>query len=155
MRPTRSSAPPIRTGRHDNGFFLVAILFIGISVAYLDRVNIAVIAANPEFLADMGITGQPVKVGLMMSLFLVAYAISNVVLSPLGDYLGPRKAMVTAYVIMCASLLTGGMAATFGMLLATLLIMAVSLAAVVGWWLMYRDDKRRRRDMQMAMQENG
>ncbi len=39
--------------------------------------------------------------------------------------------------------------------LATLLIMAVSLAAVVGWWLMYRDDKRRRRDMQMAMQENG
>lgn len=106
-------------------FFLVAILFIGISVAYLDRVNIAVIAANPEFLADMGITGQPVKVGLMMSLFLVAYAFANVVLSPLGDYLGPRKAMVAAYVIMCVSLLIGGMAATFGILLATRVLLGI------------------------------
>lgn len=39
--------------------------------------------------------------------------------------------------------------------LATLLIMAVSLAAVIGWWLMYREDKRRQRDMQLALQENG
>ncbi len=39
--------------------------------------------------------------------------------------------------------------------LATLLMMAVSVAAVVGWWLMYREDKRRQRDMQMALQDNG
>lgn len=39
--------------------------------------------------------------------------------------------------------------------LATLMIMAVSLAAVVGWWLMYREDRRRQRDMQLALQENG
>ncbi|WP_019399607.1 MULTISPECIES: ABC transporter permease subunit [unclassified Pseudoxanthomonas] len=38
--------------------------------------------------------------------------------------------------------------------LATLLMMAVSLAAVVGWWLMYREDKRRQRDMQLALQDN-
>ncbi|MCO4891280.1 MFS transporter [Cupriavidus sp. WGtm5] len=106
-------------------FFLVVILFIGISIAYLDRVNIAVIAANARFLADMGITGQPVKVGLMMSLFLGAYGISNVVLSPLGDYLGPRKAMVVAYVIICVSLLAGGMARTFGVLLATRVLLGV------------------------------
>lgn len=106
-------------------FFLVVILFIGISVAYLDRVNIAVIAANSRFLADMGIAGQPVKIGLMMSLFLGAYGISNVVLSPLGDYLGSRRAMVVAYVIMCASLLIGGMASTFGILLATRVLLGI------------------------------
>lgn len=39
--------------------------------------------------------------------------------------------------------------------LATLLMMAVSLAAVIGWWLMYSEDKRRQRDMQLALQENG
>lgn len=38
--------------------------------------------------------------------------------------------------------------------LATLLMMAVSLAAVIGWWLMYREDKRRQRDMQLALQDN-
>jgi putrescine transport system permease protein len=37
--------------------------------------------------------------------------------------------------------------------LATLLILAVSMAALVGWWLMARDEKRRQRDMQMALQQ--
>ncbi|MEM5275230.1 MFS transporter [Cupriavidus taiwanensis] len=105
--------------------FLVSILFVGISIAYLDRVNIAVIAANAQFLADMGIAGQPVKVGLMMSLFLGAYGISNVVLSPLGDYLGPRRGMVVAYLIICASLLVGGMASTFGILLGTRVLLGI------------------------------
>lgn len=37
--------------------------------------------------------------------------------------------------------------------LATLMILAVSLAALVGWWLMSRDEKRRQRDMQAALQQ--
>lgn len=37
--------------------------------------------------------------------------------------------------------------------LATLMILAVSIAAVIGWWLMSRDEKKRQRDMQMALQE--
>ena len=37
--------------------------------------------------------------------------------------------------------------------LATLMILAVSVAAVIGWWLMSRDEKRRRRDMQLALQK--
>ena len=37
--------------------------------------------------------------------------------------------------------------------LATLMILAVSIAALVAWWLMARDEKRRRRDMQLALQQ--
>lgn len=37
--------------------------------------------------------------------------------------------------------------------LATLMILAVSFAAVIGWWLMTREDKKRQRDMQMALQK--
>lgn len=37
--------------------------------------------------------------------------------------------------------------------LATLMVLAVSLAAVLAWWLMARDEKRRRVDMQMALQQ--
>lgn len=37
--------------------------------------------------------------------------------------------------------------------LATLMILAVSLAALIAWWLMARDEKRRQRDMQMALQQ--
>ena len=37
--------------------------------------------------------------------------------------------------------------------LATLMILAVSMAALVAWWLMARDEKRRQMDMQMALQQ--
>jgi len=37
--------------------------------------------------------------------------------------------------------------------LATLMILAVSIAALIGWWLMTRDEKRRQRDMQLALQK--
>lgn len=37
--------------------------------------------------------------------------------------------------------------------LASLLIIAVSLAGVVAWWFMAREEKRRRRDMQLALQQ--
>ena len=37
--------------------------------------------------------------------------------------------------------------------LATLMILAVSVAALIGWWVMTRDEKRRQRDMQMALQQ--
>lgn len=37
--------------------------------------------------------------------------------------------------------------------LATLMILAVSIAAAVAWWLMARDEKRRQRDMQLALQQ--
>ncbi len=37
--------------------------------------------------------------------------------------------------------------------LATLMILAVSLAALLAWWLMARDEKRRQRDMQLALQQ--
>ena len=37
--------------------------------------------------------------------------------------------------------------------LATLMILAVSIAALIAWWLMARDEKRRQLDMQMALQQ--
>ena len=40
--------------------WLVTILFITLFVAYLDRVNISVLIANPQFLRDMGLTRNPV-----------------------------------------------------------------------------------------------
>lgn len=39
--------------------------------------------------------------------------------------------------------------------LATILVLAVSVAAAVGWWIMARNEKRRQQDIQLALQENG
>jgi putrescine transport system permease protein len=39
--------------------------------------------------------------------------------------------------------------------LATLMVLAVSIAAVIGWWFMARAEKRRQLDLQLAAQDNG
>jgi len=104
-------------------FIVLAILFVSLSVIYLDRVNISIIAANTEFLHDMDLAGKPVYIGLLMSLFLITYGVSNVFLSPIGDWVGPRKAMIIAYGIISVSLILGGMSSVFGFLLATRILL--------------------------------
>ncbi|WP_342513351.1 MFS transporter [Sporosarcina sp. FSL K6-1522] len=106
-------------------FHLLVIMLIGITVLYLDRVNISIIVADEKFLTQMGILGDPVKIGLLMTTFLGAYAIANVVLAPLGDYLGPRKSMVMAYILICISLFLGGISGSFAMLIAARIILGI------------------------------
>lgn len=86
-------------------FTLLAILLLTITVAYIDRVNITVLMADPAFLNDLGLTNNPAKTGLLMSCFLVAYGIGNVCLSGLGDILGPKKSMIMAIIIWFVAML--------------------------------------------------
>lgn len=104
---------------------LVLILLVTLLIAYLDRVNVSVLLADNTFLSDMGIKGQPVQMGLLMTLFLIAYGISNVFLSPIGDYLGPRKAMCLSIFLWCLSLFIGGIVSTFTIMLAARVILGI------------------------------
>lgn len=104
---------------------LVAILLLTLLVAYLDRVNVSVLLADNAFLTEMGIKGQPVQMGLLMTLFLIAYGVANVVLSPLGDYIGPRKAMSISILLWTISVVIGGWAATFGTMLVARVILGI------------------------------
>jgi len=104
---------------------LVLILLITLLIAYLDRVNVSVLLADNVFLSDMGIKGQPMQMGLLMTVFLIFYGISNVFLSPLGDILGPRKAMSLSILLWGISLIIGGIAATFTIMLAGRVILGI------------------------------
>lgn len=104
---------------------LVLILLVTLLIAYLDRVNVSVLLADNAFLTDMGIKGQPIRMGLLMTLFLIAYGFSNILLSPLGDILGPRKAMSLSILLWACSLFLGGIAATFTTMLMARLILGV------------------------------
>jgi sugar phosphate permease len=110
--------------------FIVGVLFIGIMIAYLDRVNVSVLGANDDFLLFMGIKGQPIQIGMMMSVFLAAYGLANIILSPLGDYLGPRKAMCLCIVLWTISLIVGGFAPTFTIFIIARIILGVG----EGWY---------------------
>jgi sugar phosphate permease len=104
---------------------LVSILLLTVTVAYFDRVNVSVLIANNKFLVDMGIKGQPVQIGLMMTIFLIAYGIGNVVLSPIGDYIGPRKAMSLAIALWAMSMVIGGLTSIFMIMLSSRLLLGI------------------------------
>ena len=107
---------------------LAAILLLTLLIAYIDRVNVSILIADPRFLGEMGIAGKPVAMGLIMSAFLLAYGVSNVLLSPLGDYLGPRKAMCLSILLWSVSLCVGGLAGSFGVLIAARVLLGVGEA---------------------------
>lgn len=106
-------------------FIIVFCLFIGIFIAYLDRVNVSVLAANDPFLLEMGIKSAPVQIGMMMSVFLAAYGVANVLLAPIGDYLGPRKSMMLCIALWTVSLFMGGIASTFTIIIASRIMLGI------------------------------
>lgn len=102
---------------------LVIILLFTIVVAYLDRVNVAVLLADPQFLLDMGIQGKPVQMGMLMTVFLVVYGIGNILFSPLGDMIGPRKAMSLSVLLWAPAMLLGGWSPGFTVLLGSRILL--------------------------------
>ena len=114
IKPTRQ--------RHLIAFILLLVVFF----SYIDRVNVSILIVDNEFLRDMGIVGQSVQKGLLMTVFLIAYGLGNVLLGPLGDALGPRKGMSLACVLWGISLIIGGLAPVFMMMLFSRVILGLS-----------------------------
>jgi sugar phosphate permease len=108
--------------------WLLAILALTVLVAYLDRVNVSVLIAFPHFLEEMGLKNNPVGQGLLMTFFLVAYGLGNILLGPVGDRLGPRKTMCVALVSWTVPLLAAAMARTVSMLYAAMLVLGLGEA---------------------------
>jgi MFS family permease len=97
---------------------LAIVLFITLLVSYLDRTNISVLIADDGYLRDLDIFDNTTRQGLLLTVFLLAYGVANIVLAPIGNVMGPRKAMMLAIAIWCVSCIWGGLAGTFGIMLA-------------------------------------
>lgn len=116
-KTTGQASPATGTGIFQQRKVLAMILLLTLLIAYLDRVNVSVLLADNAFLQEMGIAGNPVQMGMLMSMFLMAYGIANIVLSPLGDVMGPRRAMSLSIVLWACSLAVGGIASGFTVML--------------------------------------
>ena len=119
--PERTTNQKPTSQRH----LLSFILLITLLIAFIDRVNISVLIADPHFLNDMQLAGQPMKMGMLMTAFLFAYGTCSFLLAPLGDYLGPRKAMLIAVVIWILSLVIGGLTSLFALLIVSRILLGI------------------------------
>jgi len=64
----------------------------------------------------MSLKTNPTAQGLIMSFFLFSYGISNVILGPIGDWMGPRKAMCLSILSWGVAVILGGLAKTLNLL---------------------------------------
>lgn len=117
-------APAARPTRQR--YVLAVILLVVLFFSYIDRVNVSILVVDPEFLAAMGIANDAVQKGLLMTVFLIAYGIANVALSPLGDKIGARKAMTLSILFWALSLLVGGVATAFATMLVSRVVLGIS-----------------------------
>lgn len=104
-------------------FVILGILFITLMIAYIDRVNISVLIADPGFISDMNLKAQATRQGMLMTLFLLAYALGNIILGYFGDRLGPRKAVSVSIILWSAALFIAGNARNLVMLLGARIFM--------------------------------
>lgn len=98
-------------------YIIILIMMSVVGISYIDRVNISILIANGSFLSEMGIKGQAVQIGLLTSVFLVAYGFANFALSPLADIVGARKAIAIAVLLWMLSTTFSGLAGSFAVML--------------------------------------
>jgi sugar phosphate permease len=95
---------------------VMAVLFITMLVAFLDRVNVSIIIADPAFKSEMHIVSNPTAQGFLMSFFLFTYALGQIFFGPIGDWLGPRKTVFISVVSWGVSQILGAIARTLHVL---------------------------------------
>lgn len=107
-------------------YVVIGAIFLLWFTIYFQRVNISVLLVDPRFVADMGLVGQGARQGLLMTLFLLVYAASNMLAAPLGDRIGPRKTIIIAVLLSSLAMLGGGLAQSFAMMLAARVVLGLS-----------------------------
>jgi sugar phosphate permease len=107
---------------------IAVVLLATVITGFFDRISIAVLFTDKEFNDALGTGFHPETLGLLMTVFLLAYAISALLLSFVGDMLGPRRALG------CAAGLWGVLMALMGSSssLAAMLVYRITLGISEG-----------------------
>lgn len=123
-----ASARGFRAALRHPWWGVFALLFI-VTIAYIDRVNVAVLIVDPEFLRVFGIEHDRVAQGALMTLFLIGYGVAALFLTPLYESrLGYRRGLLVS--LFAWALLTA--AAPIAGSLFALLVLRVLLGVSEG-----------------------
>lgn len=85
---------------HRKRWLGVVSLLLIVVIAYVDRVNMAVLIVDHDFLATFGLVGDRAGQGSLMTLFLLGYGVSALLLTPLYEtFLGYRRGLLASMVV--------------------------------------------------------
>jgi predicted MFS family arabinose efflux permease len=64
----------------------VIVLMIVVSIAYVDRINVSLMITNSDFLHALGLEGDRIAQGRLVSLFLLGYGLSAWFITPVFEF---------------------------------------------------------------------
>ncbi|CAM5203820.1 putative sulfoacetate transporter SauU [Castellaniella defragrans] len=102
-------------------------MLVAVTCAFFDRINVAVLFTDQEFLKFFGLVGQPARAGLLMSAFLLAYGISSTLISFIGDTsFGARKTFIVITLAWTIFMPVMGITTSFALLILFRVLLGVS-----------------------------
>jgi MFS family permease len=106
----------------------VVTLFVIVAISYVDRINIAVLITDAAFLNHVGIAANDrVSQGLLATAFMLGYGVSAFVLTPFCSALfGVRRSLIYGLVLWGAVTWASPMFNSYGLLLASRILLGVS-----------------------------
>jgi len=107
-------------------YYLVTILAAAWMIIYLQRTNVGMLLVDTRFLEDMNLLGQPAQQGLLMTVFLLAYSLSNMLLVPISNRLGPRRTLMWGIAVGSLVMMLGGWAASFAAIIAVRMFLGIT-----------------------------
>jgi sugar phosphate permease len=124
----RASASTDETSAPGSGYRWVisAVLFVGVTAAFFDRISISVLFTNTDFQNAMGTGFNPSLLGLLMTTFLFAYGASSILLSFVGDVFGPRRCLLVGTITWGIAMAFMGSAGSFAFMLGCRIFLGVA-----------------------------
>ena len=112
----------------------VITLFVIVAISYVDRINIAVLITDADFLKHVGLDpSDRVSPGLLATAFMLGYGISAFVLTPFCSALfGVRRSLVYGLILWGVVTWASPMFHSYGLLLASRVLLGVSEGPLVS-----------------------
>ncbi|MEJ0093194.1 MAG: MFS transporter [Methylocella sp.] len=105
---------------------IAVVMLATVVTGFFDRISIAVLFTDSGFNAALGTAFRPEALGLLMTAFLLAYAISALLLSFVGDVLGPRRALGYAAALWGMMMALMGSTSSYAAMLAYRIVLGLS-----------------------------
>ena len=128
-----SSTRSRRAGAAEGRWLVALVLLAALISAFFDRISIAVLFTNEGFCSAMGTGFDPAKLGLLMTAFLIPYALSAFLLSFTGDLFGPRRALCIAAAVWGGLMLLMGNAASYGTMISYRIGLGITEGPQFSW----------------------
>ncbi|SFE98836.1 Sugar phosphate permease [Alteribacillus iranensis] len=108
-------------------FYIAMPVFFLWFFGQIDKLGISVIQTNPQFLSDLGLTGENAngKIGFLTFIFFVAYALSNFFWGFFIDKYGARLTAIIGVLIWSVTMIMGGLSTTYGMFMLTRIVLGI------------------------------